>query len=48
MELLRELHAGGSTIVMVTHDARFARQAKRTIGLLDGRLVDATAASAAM
>lgn len=48
MELLRELHEGGSTIVMVTHDARFARHAKRTIGLLDGQLVDAPVASAAM
>jgi putative ABC transport system ATP-binding protein len=39
MELLGELHANGSTIVMVTHDRRFATYAKRTIGLLDGRLV---------
>lgn len=36
MELLDELHEYGATIVMVTHDARFAKQAKRTIGLLDG------------
>jgi putative ABC transport system ATP-binding protein len=48
MELLHELHAGGATIVMVTHDARFARHAKRTIGLLDGQLVDVPIASAAM
>ncbi len=27
MELLRELHEGGSTIVMVTHDSRFAKHA---------------------
>jgi len=27
MELLRELHQGGSTICMVTHDARYARHA---------------------
>jgi len=38
MELLGELHAGGSTIVMVTHDRRFAKYAKRTVGLLDGTL----------
>jgi putative ABC transport system ATP-binding protein len=38
MELLAELHESGSTIVMVTHDRRFARYAKRTVGLLDGRL----------
>ncbi|HUA09435.1 MAG TPA: ABC transporter ATP-binding protein [Candidatus Acidoferrales bacterium] len=36
MDLLAELHEGGSTIVMVTHDRRFAACAKRTIGLLDG------------
>jgi putative ABC transport system ATP-binding protein len=40
MELLAELHESGSTIVMVTHDRRFATYAKRTIGLLDGRLAD--------
>ncbi len=44
MELLGELHDAGSTIVMVTHDFRFAKQAKRTIGLLDGQLVDEPAA----
>jgi putative ABC transport system ATP-binding protein len=48
MELLGELHDGGSTIIMVTHDSRFARQAKRTIGLLDGQLVDLPIATAAM
>jgi putative ABC transport system ATP-binding protein len=40
MELLGELHGAGSTIIMVTHDFRFAKQAKRTVGLLDGQLVD--------
>jgi putative ABC transport system ATP-binding protein len=40
MNLLAELHASGSTIVMVTHDARFARQARRTLQLFDGRVVD--------
>jgi putative ABC transport system ATP-binding protein len=38
MELLAELHRGGSTIVMVTHDRRFHRYASRTIDLLDGVL----------
>ena len=27
MELLRELHAAGATICMVTHDPRYARSA---------------------
>ena len=39
MELLSELHKGGATIVMVTHDARFARNAERTIHVFDGRVV---------
>jgi len=39
MELLRELHAEGATICMVTHDLRFARHAARSIQLFDGRVV---------
>ncbi|MCC6234315.1 MAG: ABC transporter ATP-binding protein [Verrucomicrobiales bacterium] len=39
MELLRDLHREGATICMVTHDARFARHADRTIHLFDGRVV---------
>jgi len=42
MELLRELHRGGATICMVTHDARYARHADRSIHLFDGRVVDET------
>jgi putative ABC transport system ATP-binding protein len=40
MDLLRELHRGGATICMVTHDTRFARHADRSIHLFDGRVVD--------
>jgi len=40
MELLRELHRGGATICMVTHDTRFARHADRTVHLFDGRIVE--------
>jgi len=39
MSLLRELHQGGATVVMVTHDPRFAAHAERTVHLLDGRVV---------
>ncbi|MBD0372282.1 MAG: ABC transporter ATP-binding protein [Pyrinomonadaceae bacterium] len=39
MELLRELHQGGATICMVTHDPRYARYADRAIHLFDGRVV---------
>jgi putative ABC transport system ATP-binding protein len=40
MDLLRNLHRGGATICMVTHDPRFARYADRSIHLFDGRIVD--------
>src|SRR5574340_1193839 len=47
MDLLGDLHRAGSTIVMVTHDPRFARHAGRTVHLFDGRIVgEATAAEA--
>ena len=44
MELLRELHRGGATICMVTHDPRYAAHADRTIELFDGRVVEEHAA----
>jgi putative ABC transport system ATP-binding protein len=40
MTLLAELHTSGATICMVTHDPRFARHAKRTVHLFDGRIVE--------
>jgi putative ABC transport system ATP-binding protein len=40
MDLLRELHRGGATICMVTHDPRYSRYADRTIHLFDGRVVE--------
>ena len=40
MELLRELHRGGATICMVTHDPRYAQHADRSIHLFDGRVVE--------
>jgi putative ABC transport system ATP-binding protein len=40
MALLDELHRGGATICMVTHDARYADLAQRKILLFDGRVVD--------
>ena len=40
MELLRELHRGGATICMVTHDARYARHAERSVHLFDGKVVE--------
>lgn len=46
MSLLRELHAAGSTICMVTHDPRYAEFADRTIRLFDGRIVEESTESA--
>jgi putative ABC transport system ATP-binding protein len=46
MELLRELNAGGQTIVMVTHDLRLAAQATRVVRLHEGLLRDAAHADA--
>ncbi|MDJ0908109.1 MAG: ABC transporter ATP-binding protein [Woeseiaceae bacterium] len=38
MDLLEEINANGTTIVMVTHDAELARRAHRNVQLLDGRI----------
>ncbi len=40
MNLMKELHGGGATIVMVTHDPRYAQHAERSIHLFDGRIVE--------
>lgn len=39
MELLKEMHDEGTTIVMVTHSQRDAEMAQRVIGLFDGKIV---------
>jgi putative ABC transport system ATP-binding protein len=39
MALIDQLHAGGRTIIMVTHDENIARNARRLVRLLDGRIV---------
>jgi putative ABC transport system ATP-binding protein len=40
MALLQELHRGGATICMVTHDVRYAKHADRSVHLLDGRVTE--------
>lgn len=45
MDLLRELHRGGATICMVTHDPRYAKYADREIHLFDGRIVEESEAT---
>jgi putative ABC transport system ATP-binding protein len=46
MDLLKELHAAGATICMVTHDARYAAHAERNIHLFDGRVVEESVTTA--
>ena len=46
MELIRELGAGGSTVIMITHDAGLAGQLPRQIRVLDGQVVSDVAAAA--
>ncbi|MFZ6679978.1 ABC transporter ATP-binding protein [Undibacterium sp. Tian12W] len=41
--LLGELHAGGQTLVLVTHDPAVAARAQRTIHLADGKVAEITA-----
>jgi putative ABC transport system ATP-binding protein len=46
MDLLRDLHGQGSTLVMVTHDPRFAGYADRQVHLFDGQVVEDAATPA--
>ena len=39
MTLLKELHANGHTIIIVTHDANIAKQANRVIEISDGEII---------
>jgi putative ABC transport system ATP-binding protein len=40
MELIGEINAGGTTIIMVTHDPALAEMANRNVHILDGRVSD--------
>ena len=40
MQILSDLHSGGATIVMVTHNQRDASYADRVINLFDGRIIE--------
>ena len=41
MELFRRLHAGGQTILLVTHDDDVAAAASRLVRMKDGRVIPA-------
>jgi putative ABC transport system ATP-binding protein len=43
LELFRRLHAGGQTILLVTHDQRVADAAERIVRMRDGRLAEVEA-----
>lgn len=38
LAIFRELHAGGLTVLLVTHSAELARHARRTVRMRDGRV----------
>jgi putative ABC transport system ATP-binding protein len=40
LEVLRDLHAAGSTIILITHDPGIAGVMPRCVSLLDGRIED--------
>ncbi len=40
MDLLNDVHQGGATICMVTHDPRFEAHAGRVVRLFDGKILD--------
>lgn len=46
MAILDDLHAGGNTIILVTHEEEMARHAQRIIRLKDGVIESDTASSA--
>lgn len=42
MQILRELHKEGRTVILITHDNEIADQADRVIRISDGKIVDDT------
>ncbi|CAH1053887.1 Macrolide export ATP-binding/permease protein MacB [Paenibacillus pseudetheri] len=40
MQIIRELNEQGHTIILITHDLKIAKQAKRIIRIQDGNLVE--------
>ena len=46
MDLFRELHDEGRTIIMITHDVGIAKNASRTVRILDGEISEGVAEDA--
>lgn len=40
MEILKELHREGRTVILITHDNDIAAQVKRVIKIMDGKIVE--------
>jgi len=40
MDLLEDINARGTTIIMVTHDAELAVRAQRNVHIIDGQVSD--------
>ncbi len=40
MDLLESINAGGTTIIMVTHDPELARRAQRNVHIVDGQITE--------
>jgi putative ABC transport system ATP-binding protein len=39
MDIIRRQHAGGTTVVMITHDPAMAQLAQRTVRIVDGEII---------
>ena len=42
MQILRELHKEGRTVIIITHDNEIAKQADRVIRISDGKIIEDT------
>lgn len=38
LDILKDLHKSGRTVILITHDANIAAQAKRVVHILDGKI----------
>ena len=39
LEMLKELHREGKTVILITHDNKIAHEAERIVRIMDGRIV---------